>query len=147
MPWVSWENRLKIAAEAAGVLAYLRSAASMPIIHSDVKVSNILLDNIYTAKITDFGASKLVPLDQTQVTTLVQGTIGYLDSEYFQTSQLTEKSEVYSFGVVLAKLMTGKKPLSPTKSEGERNLATHSIISIKENKFFSSSRTSDFEGS
>ncbi|KAL0336748.1 UNVERIFIED_CONTAM: Wall-associated receptor kinase [Sesamum calycinum] len=83
-----------------------------------------------------FRASRLVPLDQTQVTTLVQGTLGYLDPEYFHTSQLTEKSDVYSFGVVLAELMTGKKPLAPTKSEEERNLATYFIMSIKENRLF-----------
>ncbi|KAF5450680.1 hypothetical protein F2P56_031010 [Juglans regia] len=128
---LSWEKRLKIATDTAGALAYMHFSTSIPIIHRDVKPANILLDDNYSAKVSDFGTSRLVPLDQTQLTTLVQGTLGYLDPEYFHSSQLTEKSDVYSFGVVVAELLTGKKALSFDGPEIDRNLAMYFSSAVK----------------
>ncbi|KAI3467019.1 hypothetical protein Pfo_023682 [Paulownia fortunei] len=133
---LSWEMRIRIAREAAGALSYLHSAASAPIYHRDIKSTNILLDEKYRAKVADFGTSRSVAIDQTHLTTRVLGTFGYLDPEYFQSSQFTEKSDVYSFGVVMVELLTGEKAISSIRAEVGRSLATHFLHSMEENHLF-----------
>ncbi|KAH6801416.1 hypothetical protein C2S52_001880 [Perilla frutescens var. hirtella] len=133
---VSWNMRLKIAADIAGALAYLHSALSIPIYHRDIKSKNILLDEKYIVKLSDFGISRSVAMDQTHLTTLVKGTFGYFDPEYFLSNQFTEKSDVYSFGVVLVELLTGQRPISLDMEEEERSLVVRFLESMEENNFY-----------
>ncbi|KAG4128367.1 hypothetical protein ERO13_D09G016580v2 [Gossypium hirsutum] len=133
---LTWEMRLRIAIEIANALFYLHSAASAPIYHRDIKSSNILLDDKYRAKVSDFGTSKSLALEQTHLTTRVQGTFGYMDPEYFRSSQFTEKSDVYSYGVVLIELLTGQKPISANQSEPVRSLVSYFLHSMQENSLF-----------
>ncbi|XP_051139284.1 putative wall-associated receptor kinase-like 16 [Andrographis paniculata] len=133
--FLDWPKRLRIAAGTAEVLSYLHSEPSNPIIHRDVKSDNILLDNNFTAKVADFGASRLIPLGQMQISTVVQGTTGYLDPEYLQTHQLTAKSDVYSFGVVLLELVTRRRAVRFAGPEEERSLACYCAWMMKEGRF------------
>ncbi|KAK9692186.1 hypothetical protein RND81_09G246700 [Saponaria officinalis] len=129
---ITWEMRLQIAIDVAGALNYLHSSSSNPIFHRDIKSSNILLDAKYRAKLSDFGTSRSVAVDQTHLTTRVQGTFGYLDPEYFRSHKFTDKSDVYGFGVVLVELLTGLRAILPSEAYDGKSLVSW-FLSAMEN--------------
>ncbi|CAN0890204.1 Probable LRR receptor-like serine/threonine-protein kinase RKF3 [Linum grandiflorum] len=108
---LSWPARQKIALGTAKGLAYLHYGAQPGIIHRDIKANNILLDDNFEAKVADFGLAKFNPEGMTHLSTRVAGTMGYVAPEYALYGQLTERSDVYSYGVVLLELLSGKKAL------------------------------------
>ncbi|KAL9660794.1 hypothetical protein QQ045_025612 [Rhodiola kirilowii] len=134
---LDWNTRMKIAAGAAKGLEYLHDRANPPVIYRDLKSSNILLDESFHPKLSDFGLAKLGPVgDKTHVSTRVMGTYGYCAPEYAMTGQLTLKSDVYSFGVVFLELITGRKAIDNARSHGEHNLVCWARPLFKDRRKF-----------
>lgn len=122
VPVLDWSKRLKIALGAAKGLAYLHEDCHPRIIHRDIKSANILLDDAFEAQVADFGLAKLTNDTHTHVSTRVMGTFGYMAPEYASSGKLTDRSDVFSFGVVLLELITGRKPVDPTQPLGDESL-------------------------
>lgn len=132
---LEWNTRVKIAAGAARGLEYLHCEAKPPIIYRDLKSANILLDRDFSPRLSDFGLAKLGPIgDKTHVSTRVMGTFGYCAPEYAMTGKLTLKSDIFSFGVVLLELVTGKKTIDIKRIEGERSLVAWSRPFLKDRR-------------
>ncbi|TYJ09568.1 hypothetical protein E1A91_A11G150200v1 [Gossypium mustelinum] len=135
---LDWYARMKIARGAAQGLEYLHDKANPPVIYRDLKSANILLDHEYNAKLSDFGLAKLGPQgDKTHVSSRVMGTYGYCAPEYQRTGQLTVKSDVYGFGVVLLELITGRRAIDTTRPNNEQNLVSWAQPMFKEPSKFS----------
>ncbi|KAH7296511.1 hypothetical protein KP509_26G026200 [Ceratopteris richardii] len=130
--------RLDIAIDIAHALTYLHLYADKSIIHRDIKSSNILLTENFRAKVADFGFSRLGPsdFDASHVSTQVKGTAGYLDPEYLKTSKLTQKSDVYSYGVLLIEIFTGRRPIEQKRDSKERITTSWALQMFANGKAF-----------
>ncbi|PIN03373.1 Serine/threonine protein kinase [Handroanthus impetiginosus] len=124
----SWKMRIKISLDAARGIEYLHNYAVPPIIHRDIKSSNILLDENWTARVSDFGLSLLVP--DSEQPTKAAGTVGYIDPEYYGLNVLTAKTDVYGFGVVLLELLTGKRAIFKTDENAPTSVVEYAVPAI-----------------
>lgn len=132
---LDWPTRLSIALGAARGLTYLHTFAERCVIHRDVKSSNILLDHSMNAKVADIGFSKYAPQEgDSGVSLEVRGTAGYLDPEYYSTQHLTAKSDVFSFGVVLLEIISGREPLNIQRPRNEWSLVEWAKPFIRESR-------------
>ncbi|KAH9733891.1 protein kinase domain-containing protein [Citrus sinensis] len=120
--YLTWEARMKVLLGTAKALAYLHEAIEPKVVHRDIKSSNILIDDDFNAKVSDFGLAKLLGAGKSHVTTRVMGTFGYVAPEYANTGLLNEKSDVYSFGVLLLEAITGRDPVDHGRPAHEVNL-------------------------
>lgn len=133
---LGWVRRVTIAVQAARGLEYLHGYACPPVIHRDIKSSNILLDDEWNARVSDFGLSLLGPPDSNSpLSELPAGTLGYLDPEYYRLHYLTTKSDVYSFGVLLLEILSGRKAIDMQYDEG--NIVEWAVPLIKEGEVLS----------
>ncbi|KAG8364327.1 hypothetical protein BUALT_Bualt19G0117200 [Buddleja alternifolia] len=121
-PTMDWPTRLRIAMGSAKGFAYLHEDCHPRIIHRDIKAANILLEDNFEAKVADFGLAKLSSDTNTHVSTRIMGTFGYLAPEYAQSGKLTEKSDVYSYGIMLLELITGRRPVDITRGDDDDTL-------------------------
>ncbi|XP_055808432.1 probable protein kinase At2g41970 [Solanum dulcamara] len=134
-PVLTWNQRVKVAYGAAKGLEYLHEKIQPPIVHRDVRSSNVLLFDDFTAKIADFNLTNQTSDTAARLhSTRVLGTFGYHAPEYAMTGQITQKSDVYSFGVVLLELLTGRKPVDHTMPKGQQSLVTWATPRLSEDK-------------
>ncbi|CAL9046835.1 LRR receptor-like serine/threonine-protein kinase FEI 1 [Musa acuminata AAA Group] len=131
---LDWDARLNIILGAAKGLAYLHHDCSPRIIHRDIKSSNILLDGNLEARVSDFGLAKLLEDEESHITTIVAGTFGYLAPEYMQSGRATEKTDVYSFGVLVLEVLSGKRPTDSSFIEKGLNIVGWLNFLIVENR-------------
>ncbi|ONK55940.1 uncharacterized protein A4U43_C10F2510 [Asparagus officinalis] len=132
---LTWDIRMNILLGTAKGLVYLHEGLEPKVVHRDVKSSNILLDAQWNAKVSDFGLAKLICSEKTYVTTRVMGTFGYVAPEYASTGMLNEKSDIYSFGVLIMEIISGRAPVDNTRTPREVSLVEWLRTLVRDRKF------------